>query len=522
MITLTLSCAPKACPRLLRHPCLNPGGRRPRPRKTAQTWHDTPDLLLAQRDRALMETAGRWYLDRMGLGWPRLPATLPSRFAEAINPAGLEEALGEPLPGPLHAIGRFEGSLTRLVPAIGDEALTFHLLRGELRALEPGGPASAPKALAHIEIVGPAAAALDLARLLAADLPIMPALRSLGQELLALRGTKAKVPPPVLSAEMPTEEALAITASGFITTFLSRLGQIPDRDGPEAVHQARVTMRRIRALLLGFRPILHDAELRLKPMLAELKAVLGPARDWDVFLSETVNVIAEDRPADDPALAWLRDAAHAQRERAYATLIAYQSEPAYRDLVWRLVGLCHGAEWRHLLRPEPVPEPLTAIAAAEAAAGELALAERPKALSYDPNHLGEFARHCVEKRWKRTARPVKELMAMSLPELHAMRIKCKKLRYQVEIFQDALPAKTARRMIEQLTATQEIMGKLNDGVVADELVASLRPPPNAPLRDQVLGAEAIGLIHGYGLNRTKGGREAVYEAWHTLLKSGPA
>lgn len=520
-ITLSLSAPVALQAKLAAHPALLGTRRRPaRGRKVSLTWHDTPDLQLAQRDLALCETAGRWSLDRLGIGWPRRPATLPPRLAEAIHPAGLEEAMGEALPGPLHAIGRFDGTLLRL--AVSDESgpVVIRLLRGELRALEPGGDAAAPpRALLRLEIEGSAPAALAWARRLAAELPLLPALRTLPQSVLALRGAKIKVSPPVLTPEMHTEEALAIVASGFVTTFLTRLGQIADRDGPEAVHQARVTMRRIRALMLGFRPILEEAEAVLKPMLAALKAVLGPARDWDVFLSETVAVIAADRPAEDSAVEWLREAALGHRESAYAALIAYQAEPAYRDLLWRLVGLCHGADWRHLLAPEPVAEPLTMEAAM---GGAIALAAPPaRAATRDETRLGDFARHCVKKRWKKTVHPVRELMAMSLPALHAVRIKCKKLRYQVEIFQDALPPKAARRLIEQLTEAQEIMGKLNDGAVADELAASLRPAPHSPVGEQVLAAEAIGLVHGYGLSRTRGGRDAVYESWARLLEAYP-
>jgi CHAD domain-containing protein len=309
---------------------------------------------------------------------------------------------------------------------------------------------------------------------------------------------------------MQTEEALAILASGFVSTFLTRLSQIEGRTGPEPVHQARVTLRRLRALTLAFRPILRDSEEVLKPLLARLKEVLGPARDWDVFLSETVEPLARTLPDADPAIEWLRLAALARREAAYATLIDWLRLPDYRALTWRLVGLCLGEAW---IVPEAEVDasPDPAIIDAEPTAPARA----------DRSHAGSFAAHCIASRWKKTVRPARELMALPVPELHELRIKCKKMRYQAEMFQDALAGKSVRRMLKRLTETQEVMGLLNDGAVATELAVSLRPGQDTPLRDQLLAAEAIGLIHGYGIGQARDSRDAVVDSWRKLAKSNP-
>jgi CHAD domain-containing protein len=137
------------------------------------------------------------------------------------------------------------------------------------------------------------------------------------------------------------------------------------------------------------------------------------------------------------------------------------------------------------------------------------------------SRLGDFALRCIENRWKKTARPVRDLIPMPIPELHAMRIKCKKLRYQAEMFQEALPGKAARKLVRRLTATQEIMGELNDGAVAGDLAESLRPKTRTAAREQVLAAEATGLVRGYGLGRASGSRDAVITAWRKLVKANP-
>jgi CHAD domain-containing protein len=49
--------------------------------------------------------------------------------------------------------------------------------------------------------------------------------------------------------------------------------------------------------------------------------------------------------------------------------------------------------------------------------------------------------------------------------LHELRIACKKLRYTIELFQDALP-EDASRMHEELVSAQDHLGSLHDADVA--------------------------------------------------------
>jgi CHAD domain-containing protein len=425
----------------------------------------------------------------------------------------LEEA-GYAVPGPLQKTGRLTGDRQRFSVSRDGMVLDCTLMTGELECFAPQGGMGATQHIARLTVTGPVPAAIALAQALAADLPVAPAITTLPHEVLLLRGAKLKAPaPPALAPDMLTADGFAILASGFVQTFLTRLEQIASRSGPEPVHQARVTLRRIRAMMLAFRPILGDAEERLKPLLGRLKAVLGPARDWDVFLSETIDPLARVLPEADPAISWLRSAATARREAAYAALIDWLRRPAYRLLAWRLVGLCLGLETEEPVILAIAQDPAEATESAISAEGVIALAAG--------NLIGAFALQCIESRWKKTVRPVRELIPMPVPELHELRIKCKKLRYQAEMLQDALPAKSARKLIKRLTETQEVMGQLNDGAVSTELAASLRPGQDTPLREQILAAEAIGVIHGYSIGQTRDSREAVMAAWRKLTKSTP-
>ena len=513
VVKLELTCPLGVVAALGRHPALRGAtGRRPRARALRQTWHDTAGHSLAAQDIALAEAAGVWRVERLGLGWPRRPGTASPVLASAIHPAGLEEKLGHALPGPLHPVARLAGQQWRVTPVYEGARLECRILGGTVTAITPHGADASEGGIGRAEIEGPLAAALALARRLAIDLPVTPSLITLPQEALLLAGAKLRpLPAPALDPEMPTDEALAILASGLVSTFLTRLGQIESRTGAEPVHQARVTLRRLRALMLAFRPVLRDVEAALKPSLAELKDVLAPARDWDVFLSETVDPLAGSLDAADAVAGWLKQAAVSRRDAAYAALTEWLQGAAYRDLAWQLVGLGLGEGWRVaetappaelMAEPEATPVPAPS---AEAAA----------------HHIGPYTLRCLEHRWKKTARPTRELAEMPAPELHGLRIKCKKLRYQAEMFQDVVPGKSGRRLIKRLASAQETMGLLNDGVVATELVSSLRPAGQDEVSDRMLAAEAIGLIRGYGIGHSRDSREAVMQAWRKLVRHNP-
>lgn len=106
-------------------------------------------------------------------------------------------------------------------------------------------------------------------------------------------------------------------------------------------------------------------------------------------------------------------------------------------------------------------------------------------------------------------------MALSDADLHRLRIKCKKLRYQTEMFSDVLPEREARKLVQRLSQLQESMGKHNDGIVAAGLARDLRPPKPDARAD-----EALGLVRGFGVGGGRSDRGEVLELWRKLLKSG--
>jgi len=64
-------------------------------------------------------------------------------------------------------------------------------------------------------------------------------------------------------------------------------------------------------------------------------------------------------------------------------------------------------------------------------------------------------------------------VALPVEQQHRVRIRAKRLRYALDLFAAALPAKPTRRYVAQLARLQDELGALNDAVVAAERLPGL-------------------------------------------------
>jgi triphosphatase len=115
---------------------------------------------------------------------------------------------------------------------------------------------------------------------------------------------------------------------------------------PEALHQIRVSLRRLRSALSLFAPML-EGDSRAAGFNDEIKRVTEPfghARNLDVFLGQTLPDLAEARP-DDPALEGLRERAEGERERAYDAVLATLESPQWRGLIIDFAGWIEAGPW---------------------------------------------------------------------------------------------------------------------------------------------------------------------------------
>jgi CHAD domain-containing protein len=237
-------------------------------------------------------------------------------------------------------------------------------------------------------------------------------------------------------------------------------------------------------LLKVFRPITGCKQGRaLDGALKEMLGLLGPARDWDVFLAGIGADMAALLPEDKRMKSLLR-AAEAKRQAAYGALAEALDGPAWRGAV--IAGLAFLLEkpWR-----------------------DGADAERLGLLDGPPQ---EFAALVLDKRWERLLEAGSEIETLPAEALHELRLDGKRLRYAAEVFAPVFPRKAARRFQRRLAALQEELGRSNDAAVARSLVQSLA-------RENDEGrAWAIGMAEGWCLARSVMDRDGVLKAWKKL------
>src|SRR5271157_3137992 len=300
-----------------------------RSRRLRMVWHDTPDAALEHEGLALLERAHGMRLERMrpnGELW--VPGTPPPVVADPPAP--------EALPGPLLPWAALEGKTSTLTLTGEAGPVTLSLLRGTMKSVK------ADKAACRMQLEGPPAEVLPLAGELRASVP--PTVLS-AEALAMARNTPAearRLGAPELRTGMTVVEALTEVMAHLTDVLLHHASHV-GLGAPEAVHQARVAMRRMRSAISLFRRAADGpAVATMAAGLKGLGKALGPARDWDVFVrglgAEVGQVFAED-----PAVRRLLRVAEERRRAAYAALDAYLQSPAYRQLGVACVALASGS-----------------------------------------------------------------------------------------------------------------------------------------------------------------------------------
>jgi triphosphatase len=350
--------------------------------------------------------------------------------------------------------------------------------RGVIRA----GRLEAPISEAEIELKGGDLARLfALARAIARDVPLRLGHASKAERGYALGHAPA---PPRKARAVSLEEALTAGAAlrRIAMTCVAQMQANEDGlragRGPEYLHQLRVGLRRLRSCL-GLVALASSKEA-VAPLAAELRwlgGALGPARDWDVFITETFPPLAQ-RFAGAEGLASFRARAARIRRAHDAAARDAVSSPRYTDLLLAL-GAAFGRD----------DLPAFAVSAPDAAPAAPAEEAPPPRLDAP---VGTFAAFVIDRRDRRLRKRGRDVPEATPEERHRVRIAAKKLRYAAEFFAPLYPAKRVARYVEALEGLQDILGALNDAAVVDRLLAEVaagRGRPTAPGID--------GLVRGW-------------------------
>ncbi|MGH3824397.1 MAG: CHAD domain-containing protein [Pseudonocardiaceae bacterium] len=210
-------------------------------------------------------------------------------------------------------------------------------------------------------------------------------------------------------------------------------------EDPEELHQMRVAVRRMRAMLKAARPLLKRSWADdLRAELGWLGRALGPVRDADVLIDRLRAHAAAFGDTGRDAVEILIEALVADRETARAEMLAVLSSRRYTTLLRQLA--------RAVSRPLP---------AATGRAGATPLVE------------------LVRTEYRRLSKAVRAAGEDPPDEvLHALRIHGKRLRYTGELAATS-GRKPVRKLVESTVALQDVLGEHQDACVAQHRVMLL-------------------------------------------------
>lgn len=283
------------------------------------------------------------------------------------------------------------------------------------------------------------------------------------------------------TASVPASNATAISAAATMRRIVmdcrneiaTQRAAVLATGDPSSIHDIRVALRRLRAAIGVFRPVVGDQrEVQLIDSEAQrLARAVGPARDLQVFLLET----APDAPS--------RIARIGEKlvKRRVGTARAVLSGARFARFEQRLAQFAAGC-------PDVGGEPLQV-----------------------------FARHVLDRCADKVRRRGRRLAHLRVRELHRLRIASKKLRYAVGFLGSAFRPDATKAYGETAVELQDALGSMNDRAVSGQVLADIAQERRSSRKvKKSCGRLAMRLVHP-----SKGQRKRLKRAWKAFKKSEP-
>lgn len=304
-------------------------------------------------------------------------------------------------------------------------------------------------------------------------------------------GKPVQAKPVKLAESMTADDALCVVIASCLHHLLGNWSAVTIDGDSEGIHQMRVALRRLRVALSMLETPVQSPMAGLLEQARETAAVLGRARDLDVFLEEIIAPVTEVY-SDERQLQELTSHVLARRRLAREQVVAVLDSDGFRKFVLQLAAVTYQRPW-------------------------LARAEHNDAVvrgAYD------FSCAQLSYRLSRAMRTGEQIEDLDAQERHDLRIKLKKLRYTADFFGSLFSGKKVRRYLKRLSRLQQLLGDMNDAATARALVHNIlveQRDREAPLDLAYAG----GLVVGWHGSRSVKRSKALKQKWRRFTKLKP-
>lgn len=281
---------------------------------------------------------------------------------------------------------------------------------------------------------GDVAELMAFARGLVSRAPLKLGVMSKSERGFALADGKlesaAKAPPVALSDKMNVTDGFTAIVTACLKHLRMNEPLLLTKQDPEALHQLRVAVRRLRSAFWLFRPAIRNGEYAaFNKGLRAFTRELGAARNIDAILS-TIS-------PSDPA----RGALESNRRRLCARILRKLESRTFRLFVFDLLTWVHIGKWRDKKK-----------------AGGL---------------LMPFSVKRLNRLWGNIEQRAEDIHRLPDEERHKLRIDMKKMRYALEFLSVPL-GKDAADQVKFTAAAegvQDRLGQLNDMATRQAMLA---------------------------------------------------
>jgi triphosphatase len=316
-----------------------------------------------------------------------------------------------------------------------------------------------------------------LTRQLQAHSNLHPAIASKAERGYRLHLDEPRLPfrakPLPINARQTPVEAFRTIALGCLEHFQRNEEELLAGGEAEFIHQARVALRRLRSAIKLFAPALpEDFVGAYGRSWQTLAGALGDARNWDVFLEETLPPIHAAFPHNHD----LRRLRNEAKRRVKSARHAIQ----------------------HLLAVKEYPRLMVEFTAAVHALTDTV--DIP---------LKRFANERIAAHTRSVRKMAERYDELDPEQRHIMRLRFKKLRYAMEFMSPLLPTTGMKTYLNTLGALQETLGLINDQVTAELLI------------NEGLGQKSATAAHGWVAGRHELLIRQVPDLLRAWLKADP-